>query len=193
MNYVAHQVLSFGDPNLQLGNLLGEVVKGNQYQQYSPNLQKGILLHRQIDTFTDAHPIVKESTALLHADQGKFSPIVIDVIFDYFLIQHWETFVTQPFKSFKKNCYQLFKTSEQIFPPKLQYIIYHLLLHDWFENYTTLEGVALTLRNIGKRTKFENRLANSLPILRQHLPELERNFFSFYPQLEQNCRRFLFR
>ena len=65
MNYVAHQVLSFGDPNLQLGNLLGEVVKGNQYQQYSPNLQKGILLHRQIDTFTDAHPIVKE-LSLIH-------------------------------------------------------------------------------------------------------------------------------
>lgn len=113
MNYVAHQVLSFDDPNLQLGNLLGEVVKGNQHQKYSPNLQQGILLHRHIDTFTDAHPIVKESSALLHADQGKFSPIVIDVIFDYFLIEHWENFVAQPFESFKQNCYQLFRNSEQ--------------------------------------------------------------------------------
>lgn len=193
MNYVAHQVLSFDDPNLQLGNLLGEVVKGNQHQKYSPNLQQGILLHRHIDTFTDAHPIVKESSALLHADQGKFSPIVIDVVFDYFLIQHWENFVAQPFESFKQNCYQLFRNSEQTFPPKLQYIVHHLLLHDWFENYASLEGVALTLHNIGKRTKFENHLDNTLPILRQHLSALENNFLAFYPQLEQNCRRFLFR
>lgn len=64
MNLVAHQYLSFNNPSLQLGNLLGEVVKGNKYNDYPNDIKKGILLHREIDSFTDSHEIVKKSTEI---------------------------------------------------------------------------------------------------------------------------------
>ena len=45
MNFVAHQYLSFKQQSLQIGNLLGETVKGKQYLDFPDDIQKGILLH----------------------------------------------------------------------------------------------------------------------------------------------------
>lgn len=192
MNYVAHQVLSFGQQEIQLGNLMGEVIKGKDFEVYKPEIQKGILLHRFIDTFTDSHPIVHQCTKLLHTEQGKYSPIIIDVIFDYLLIKNWSKFVDQDFETFKINCYQIFKSSEEIFPPRLTEILYYMLKYDWFANYSTLEGVSKTLENIGKRTPYENNLHNTHPVLLQNIEALEQNFLEFYPILEKNCHDFLF-
>jgi len=61
MNYLAHLLLSGNDEDVIFGNFIGDAVKGKQYQDYSPQIQKGILLHRQIDTFTDAHPVYLQS------------------------------------------------------------------------------------------------------------------------------------
>ena len=56
MNFLAHVYLSGNDPHLALGNLIADRIKGKDYINYPIPIQKGILLHRQIDTFTDNHP-----------------------------------------------------------------------------------------------------------------------------------------
>lgn len=66
MNYLAHIYLSGDDPLITMGNFMADGIKGKQYKTYLPQLQKGILLHRSIDSFTDSHPIVKQSTKRLH-------------------------------------------------------------------------------------------------------------------------------
>ena len=57
MNYLAHAFLSLNDDEIQLGNLIGDFVKGNKYERYPPKIKKGILLHRHIDSFTDHHQV----------------------------------------------------------------------------------------------------------------------------------------
>lgn len=192
MNYVAHQVLSFSRPAIQLGNLLGEVVKGRKYEHYPSEVQQGILLHRFIDTFTDSHPLVHQSTKLLHHQQGKYAPIVVDVLFDYFLIKHWDKFVNEEFSLFKNNCYTLFQANTVLYPTRLNEILHYMLKYDWFLTYSTLEGVSKTLKNISKRTRFENQLSHTEEIIQQNLENLEENFLLFYPELEKNCHEFLF-
>ena len=159
MNLVAHQYLSFNNPSLQIGNLLGEVVKGKKYIEYPIEIQKGILLHRAIDTFTDNHPIVKRSSSYFHKSQSKYSPIIIDLIYDYFLIKNWRTFHPISYQQFKENCYELFQYNYENFPDELKHIMDYLLKYDWFENYSTIDGIQKTLNGIGKRTKFENNLS----------------------------------
>ena len=82
MNLVAHQYLSFNQPDIQVGNYLGEVVKGNKYLNYPKTISQGILLHRAIDYFTDENEIVKKSTSYFHATQHKYAPIIIDLMYD---------------------------------------------------------------------------------------------------------------
>ena len=54
MNYLAHIYLSGGDPEVTVGNFMADAVKGKDYQNYSEGIQRGIILHRAIDTFTDS-------------------------------------------------------------------------------------------------------------------------------------------
>ena len=61
MNYLAHIFLSPENDLVTIGNFMADHVKGNKYKLYAPDLQKGILLHRQIDSFTDAHELVRKS------------------------------------------------------------------------------------------------------------------------------------
>ena len=191
MNFVAHQYLSFGNQSLQIGNLLGETVKGKQYLDFPDDIQKGILLHRSIDTFTDSHEIVKQSSSYFHETQHKFAPIIVDVIYDYFLIKHWNDFSDTPYQKFKLDCYQLFKNEYDTFPKKLQETIFYLLKYDWFENYSTIEGVQKTLKGIGSRAKFENNLHQIIPEFEQYYSMLEKDFLQFFPLLQTHCKNFI--
>ena len=191
MNFVAHQYLSFKQQSLQIGNLLGETVKGKQYLDFPDDIQKGILLHRSIDTFTDSHEIVKQSSRYFHETQHKFAPIIVDVIYDYFLIKHWNDFSDTPYQKFKLDCYQLFKNEYDTFPKKLQETIFYLLKYDWFENYSTIEGVQKTLKGIGSRAKFENNLHQIIPEFEQYYSMLEKDFLQFFPLLQTHCKNFI--
>ena len=191
MNFVAHQYLSFKQQSLQIGNLLGETVKGKQYSDFPDDIQKGILLHRSIDTFTDSHEIVKQSSSYFHETQHKFAPIIVDVIYDYFLIKHWNNFSDTPYQKFKLDCYQLFKNEYDTFPKKLQETIFYLLKYDWFENYSTIEGVQKTLKGIGSRAKFENNLHQIIPEFEQYYSMLEKDFLQFFPLLQTHCKNFI--
>ena len=191
MNLVAHQFLSFNKPSLQIGNLLGETVKGNKYLDYPEDIQQGILLHRAIDHFTDSHPIVKKSTAYFHSSQHKYAPILIDLMYDYYLIKHWRSFHPISFYLFKESCYELFHYNYENFPSGLQHMLDYLLKYDWFENYSTLEGIQKTLDGISKRTNFPNRLNYALEEMKKFENEIEKDFLSFFPEIIDFVKKFI--
>ena len=191
MNLVAHQYLSFNDPSLQIGNLLGEIVKGNNYTNYPTQISRGILLHRMIDSFTDNNDIVKKSTSYFHATQNKYAPIVVDLLYDYYLIKNWNQYHDTPFNLFKDQCYQLFITNYDNFPTPLQTTINHLIQYDWFSNYTTLDGIQKTLTGIGKRTTFSNNLDYSLDSIIKHYEIIENHFHQFFPKIIKMSQEYI--
>ncbi|MDR3272050.1 MAG: ACP phosphodiesterase [Flavobacteriaceae bacterium] len=191
MNIVAHQLLSYNIPDIQVGNALGEVVRGKDYQDYPQTIAAGILLHRNIDTFTDAHPIVKTTTSIFHAAYGKFAPIITDVIYDYFLIKNWHLFCKEDFVDFKNYCYDLMKKREVIFPSKLKTFISYLIEDDWFEKYRTYEGIEWTLSKLSQKSKFHSNMGDSLKEVYIYGKNIENQFLSFFPQLKNFCEKFI--
>ena len=191
MNYVAHQFLSFRNPEIQIGNLYGEIVRGKNLITYGAGIRKGILLHREIDSFTDSHPLVKNSSHKFHERFGKYAPVIVDVLYDYLLIRNWENYSPVSFDKFVDNCYELFRLNFDLFPAKLQYIVKHLLEHDWFRNYSTIEGVGLTLRGISQRSKFPNEIELATKEIEIYLSEFEADFFQFFPEISSHCKAFL--
>ena len=73
MNYLSHIYLSGDSEEVKLGNFIGDFVKGQQFLKFPPNVGKGILLHRQIDSFTDSHCIVNECIVKLRPGFWKYS------------------------------------------------------------------------------------------------------------------------
>lgn len=191
MNLVAHQYLSFNNPSLQIGNLLGEVVKGNKFLEYPDEIKKGILLHRAIDHFTDSHSIVKKSTSYFHSSQHKYAPILVDLMYDYCLIKHWRKYHPTSFQIFKGSCYDLFMTNYENFPHRLQHMLDYLLQHDWFENYSSLKGIQITLNGLSRKTNFDNNLTNALSTMQLFEQDVEEDFLIFFPELVDFCKDFI--
>lgn len=191
MNLVMHQLLSFEQKDLQIGNHLGEAVKGKKYLNFPEEIQKGILLHRFIDTFSDSHPKVKNSSSILHQNHSKFSPIIIDVYYDYLLIKNWSKFSDVDFEDFKNNVYKVLQSAEHLYPPSLLRFTRALIDHDWFEMYKTYEGLEITLTNMGKRTKFQNNMHKAIPDLYLNEAKFESDFLFFMPEIYEACKKFL--
>lgn len=191
MNFVAHQLLSFKKPEIQIGNLFGEVVRGKDFENFEGERQKGILLHRQIDTFTDDHDVVKRSTQKFHERYGKYAPVIVDVLYDYILISNWNKFSDEPYSKFVSNCYNLFRNHFEEFPSDLQFMVKHLLKNDWFGNYATIEGIQQTLKGISQRSKFKNNISTAVEELQLYKEELEAEFHEFFPEITAHCKTFI--
>ena len=59
MNFLAHIYLSGKSDLVKIGNFMADGVHGNKFLELHSEIQKGIVLHRFIDTFTDAHPYLE--------------------------------------------------------------------------------------------------------------------------------------
>lgn len=191
MNLVAHQLLSFNNPEWQIGNHLGEVVKGKNYDQYSSEIAKGIKLHRFIDSFTDSNDIVKKSTLKFHSKYKKYSPVLIDIFYDYFLIKNWEKYAETDFLNFKNSVYKLLGSHTHIYPKKLAISTNAMIKHDWLEKYTTLDGIEITLKNLSKKTTFVNNMHMAVKDLYIQEESLNKEFNLFFPTIIDACKNFL--
>lgn len=191
MNYLAHQFLSGKNKEIRVGNFLGDFMKGKELEEFPQTIQAGIELHRLIDAFTDTHEVVHRSKKLLHPKQGKYSSVLLDVYYDYFLAKNWENFSEQPLEEFATSVYDDFWELREFFPEKVVSFLPNMRENDWFSNYRSYWGINKALQSIARRTKYSNTIKDSLLHLQELEKELEADFLIFMPELKQKCDDFL--
>ena len=79
MNFLAHIYLSFNDDEIAIGNFIADSIPGNKIDHLPERIQKGVLLHRDIDTYTDSHHIPKLSSRRLHKNYRHYSRVIVDI------------------------------------------------------------------------------------------------------------------
>jgi acyl carrier protein phosphodiesterase len=188
MNFLAHAHLSGNDEKVIIGNFIADRVKGNSWKNYPHDIQKGILLHRFIDDFTDSHTINKNSSRILQPYFGKYSGVVTDVVNDHFLSVLWSEFHHADLSYFISFTYDVLKKHETFLPEITKQMVPIMISQDWLGSYIHLEGIADVLRRMSKRTPFESGMEKSLEPLQKHLSELKQNFIVFYPELIEATR-----
>ena len=109
MNFLAHTYLSGCNEEIIVGNFMGDYVKGKNYQLFPEMVKKGILIHRDIDTFTDTHPITRKGKQRISARYHKYAGIIIDIFYDHFLASMWDRFSDLPLNDFVSRTYDLLK------------------------------------------------------------------------------------
>lgn len=189
MNYLAHAFLSRSSPELLIGGLLGDFVKGRErLQQYSPTVCAGIRLHRAIDRYTDAHAIVHASCALVSPSRRRFAAILVDVFYDHFLARHWLRYTGQPLESFTQQVYSTLLPDIASYPERLQRILPRMAADDWLASYAEIESVDAAVHGIARRFQRFARaaaLADGVQELLQHYTALEQHFLEFFPELRR--------
>lgn len=183
MNFLAHVYLSGEDFEVALGNLIADRVKGKQIENYPLALQKGILLHRSIDYFTDSHPLFRASVSELFPVYRHYSRVIVDLYFDHFLAAHWEAYHTESLQQFSLEFYQKIKAYSIELPHSIQYFLEALVKYNWFEDYQTVKGLKAIMVQMDKRTRFDSNLAGSTIQLVEKYSYFQSQFLKFMPQV----------
>ena len=188
MNWLAHILLAEPNPEGRLGNLLGDLVKGEAKKTLSPGLQRGIECHQAIDIFTDCHPIVKRSKRRIDSQYRRFAGILIDVFYDYILANNWQDYSDISLTEFTTSVYVSWSSNVSTLPIYPQGVVRRLMAEDWLGSYRTLEGIEATLARISwrlnRRSKRNYDLTLAIAQLTDNYYLLEQDFKQFFPQLQ---------
>ena len=183
MNYLAHFYLSKYNKDLIIGNYIADDVKGKAYLNYSSEIQKGILLHRKIDDFTDNHITVLNSKNIIRHHQKKYTPVVMDVFYDYFLAKDWENHSQDNLKGFTEYIYKILFQNIKHLPLKSQMRLPFMAKSNWLYSYRKVEGINKALSGLAKRSNYTNNMSEAYVILKEREKELQEDFNLFFPEL----------
>jgi acyl carrier protein phosphodiesterase len=179
MNYLGHLYFSNNDTSLMKANLYGDFVKGNKFHHLDPIVEKGIILHRQIDTYIDTHPIVNDLQRQLQGELPKVVAIATDLYFDHLLAREWSKFHSVPLDQFLEKFYTESGNNHYEFAPKFEHLLTKMREHRWINQYSSLEGLDKLCKGVAIRLSFENALTHAQPIFIKHQKIIEKAFFVF--------------
>lgn len=183
MNYLAHVSLSCQNEHQLIGNFMADFLTLKESRLQPPSIVQGIELHKSIDQFTDKHPSVKSCVNLLRPTQGKYSPVVCDILFDYLLHKNWSKFFSQPLDGFVKNIYKILINNTDTYPQKLKSMLPLMISDDFLQSCKNEERLIHTFQRLKKRAKFDNCFEYAHLDLKNNESQLENHFLIFFPSL----------
>lgn len=188
MNFLAHIYLSGDDDLIKIGNFMADGIRGHDYLDYPPEVQKGIILHRAIDTFTDAHPIFRKSKHRLHEKYGHYSGVIIDIFYDHFLAKNWSVYSNEKLETTAQNFYESLKSNYEILTERTKGMMPYMIARNWLVSYASIEGLAMILFQMDHRTKNRVDMHLSINELIEFYAEFEEEFTSFFEELRLHCQ-----
>ena len=184
MNFLAHIYLSFGDDEITIGNFIADSIRGNKYKHLPDRIQKGILLHREIDTYTDSHPIARTSSKRLHKNYSHYSRVIVDIFYDHFLAKNWQQYSDTPLDLFVENFYDLLEANISILPDNTKRMIPYMISDNWLLNYAKMDGISRVLGGMNRRTNNKSKMNYAILDLEKDYDAFELEFTDFFKELE---------
>ncbi len=184
MNFLSHLYLAGNSEGLIIGNYIADSVKGSQFNNFSKEIQQGILLHRKIDTFTDSHPMVEQSKQRLREKYKKYAGVIVDIYYDHYLAINWNQYSNQELESFVTDIYAIINSYHSLLPEKSVLFTRYMLEHNILVGYSKLEGIERVLKGMARRTSFESNMENAIQDLKEHFDLFENEFKIFFPELQ---------
>jgi acyl carrier protein phosphodiesterase len=186
MNFLAHIYLSGNNDEIMVGNFIGDWVKGQDFLKYPENIKKGIILHRDIDTFTDKHPVVKRSKSLFNEKYHKYSGIIVDIFYDHYLSKYWRHYSSIPLVKYIEEKQDILTRYFDQLPASGKDILPKFIKHRWLNSYDTIGGMEKVLRGMTKNTSLPDGTDFAIGVLEKNYEVLKNDFIEFFPQIIQH-------
>lgn len=185
MNFLSHLFLSGNSEGLIIGNFIADSVKGDGYKNFDHEIQKGILLHRKIDAYTDSHDIVEVSKQRLREKYKKYAGVIVDIYYDHFLAKNWSNYSEVDLKDYSREIYTLIEKNSSLLPQKSLMFKEYMIRYDILNAYAHLEGIDRVLKGMSRRTVFESNMHLAIADLDEHYDSFANEFKAFFPELRQ--------
>lgn len=184
MNFLAHIYLSGDNDLIKIGNFMADGIRGKQYENFPYEIQKGILLHRTIDTFTDAHPIFRQSTKRLHKNYHHYAGVIVDVFYDHFLAKNWSIYSEEKLEDYVERFYQSLHQNRDLLTSRTQGLMPYMIQHNWLVSYQTVEGINRILTQMDSRTNQQSKMRFATNELLEFYSDFEAEFTPFFEDLQ---------
>ena len=191
MNYLAHAYLSFGDPDILTGNMIADHIKGKVALEKLPEgIQKGIVLHRKIDEFTDFHPAVQRAKIWFREDYHLYAGAILDCLYDHFLANDPLYFKNEEaLKAFSQETYRQLETNAAHFPERFTAYFPNMRQYDWLSNYRNLRGMQKSLGGLEHRAKYMGSADKAYELFITNYYALNQTFFELMDDLVPFVKR----
>ena len=187
MNFLAHIYLSGDNELMKIGNFMADGIRGHDYLNFPEEVKNGIILHRYIDTFTDAHPIYRQSKHRLHQKYGHYSGVIMDILYDHFLAKNWIIYSEIPLENYVANFYQSLEKNYTVLTEKTKKMIPYMIEQNWLASYATIAGIEFILFQMDYRTKHKANMQEAVVELQQFYTAFENEFTLFFAALISFC------
>jgi acyl carrier protein phosphodiesterase len=184
MNFLAHIYLSGDNDLIKIGNFMADGIRGAAFGRFPPDVQKGIVLHRAIDTFTDAHPIFRQGTKRLHDKYHHYSGVIMDVFYDHFLAKNWSRYSDIKLEDYATDFYESLDSNPDLLTERTKQILPVMKERNWLATYATVDGITNILIQMDKRTGNQSGMRFSRTELEAFYPEFEREFTEFFEEVQ---------
>ena len=188
MNFLAHIYLSGDNDLIKIGNFMADGIRGKHYEYLPTEVQKGIVLHRAIDTYTDAHPIFRQSTKRLHHRYHHYAGVIVDIFYDHFLAKNWSNYSNEQLEDYVKRFYDSLETHRDILTEKTVHLKPYMIEHNWLVNYQYKNSIARILTQMDHRTKDVSQMQYAIEELEIYYDEFEGEFTTFFADLIAHLR-----
>ena len=191
MNFLAHAYLSGTDEEVLIGNFIADAVKGSNAATFSEGIQKGIRLHREIDSYTDHHPVFLRSKKRLQDEYGKFSGVVVDIYYDHFLSRDWEKYFDRELSEFALHVYKVMLENYAFLPPRSKRILPYMVIHNWLVGYSRFKDLQWVFDVMSRRSsKYNSGMEGAVESLKKDYPDFQKDFDEFFPDMIAHADNF---
>lgn len=190
MNFLAHSYLSFSEEQL-VGNMIADFVKNRDVARLPESIQKGIKLHRAIDTFTDAHPLIHEAKAPFRPLVRLYSGAFVDVAFDYFLANDTIENSQREWQEHSQRVYAVLRRYEEFLPEVFKKVLDKMQQDDWLYNYRNEWGIEYSFRNVVNKAQFLDKTTNVFPAFLANKDFLREKYEIFFPEIKSFVQDFV--
>lgn len=184
MNFLAHIYLSGDHELVKIGNFMADGIRGKQFQNYNLDIQKGIILHRFIDTYTDAHPVFRMSTKRLHAQYHHYAGVIVDIFYDHFLAKNWHHYSAEKLEDYVERFYQSLQNNYDLLSERTKGILPLMREQNWLLSYQTVEGIHFILSQMDSRTKNQSKMRFASKELKEYYTFFEEEFSTFFEEIK---------
>lgn len=188
MNYLAHAYLSFNDPEILVGNMISDFVKGKQKDTYAVNIRKGIMLHRAIDGFTDTHPATSRAKEFFRPFYRLYSGAFVDIVYDHFLANDSLVFAETEWSVFAKNTYRILDAYAIVLPPRFAAMLPYMKQQDWLFNYRYKWGIENSFRGLTHRAQYMDDSKTAFEIFEKKYALLQDCYNEFMPDVIRHAK-----
>jgi acyl carrier protein phosphodiesterase len=189
MNFLAHIYLSGDNDLIKIGNFMADGIRGKQFEHFPEEVQKGIILHRSIDTYTDSHDIFRQSTKRLHEKYHHYAGVIVDIVYDHFLAKNWTKYSDEKLEDFINRFYQSLHENYPVLTEKTQSLMPTMIQENWLSSYQTVEGIHYILTQMDRRSKNLSKMQFASAELVEFYAEFEQEFTLFFEDIKQHSKQ----